>query len=90
MLKQKPILEWFMRKQNLSLFLQLDKQGGVPIQRLAMRVKVTYSHAVQIYNLLQKKKLVKIEKNGRANSVKITEKGEEMQRHLFILKQLLE
>ncbi|MEM4331001.1 MAG: winged helix DNA-binding protein [Candidatus Pacearchaeota archaeon] len=80
---------FFREKPALMLIalrrMSKAKYGSI----LAKEVNCTYSHAVKILQLLEKKGIVVFEKKGRIKIIKLTKKGEEIADHIEIIRNLL-
>ncbi|MEM4181734.1 MAG: winged helix DNA-binding protein [Candidatus Pacearchaeota archaeon] len=83
--------ELFFRKKPAMMLVALKRvsrarYGSV----LAKEVDCTYSHAVKILQVLEKKGLIVFEKKGRIKIIKLTKKGQEIAEYIEAIKNLIE
>jgi predicted transcriptional regulator len=69
------------RVKPLRIFVNIENCENV--SRLARKVNVTYSHTVKLINFLEELGFVKIEKEGRSNSLSYTGRGKKVQQWLL-------
>lgn len=58
---------------------------GCNVSKMQIKLQVTYSHLLKIYNDFEDKKWIKREKSGREWIVTLTDKGRSIQKHCLDL-----
>lgn len=82
-IKQDESFELLFRKKPAMMLVALKRFSKAKYgSLLAKEVDCTYSHAVKILQILEKKGLVVFEKKGRIKIIKLTKKGEEIASHI--------
>ena len=56
---------------------------------ISKKTDITYSHVVNIINLLLKEKIVETRKEGRNKYVTLTEKGQKILNHIIEIREII-
>ena len=80
----------FFRRKPALMLVALKKVSRARYgSMLAKEVDCTYSHAVNILQMLEKIGLVVFEKQGRIKLIKLTKKGEEIADHIDSIRKFI-
>ncbi len=80
---------FFREKPAMMLVHLRNAKSEVYASSLAKKVDCTYSHVVKILQEMEKASLINFDKQGRLKLLTLTKKGEEVAKHIEMIRNLL-
>ncbi len=68
---------FFLREKPVRIMVKL-LDGKAHVSSIAKKIKMTYSHASKILNLMEEAGIIEFEMDGKRRMAKLTNKGKEL------------
>lgn len=84
------ILNTFFRKSPIEVLFRIKREGYTRQPDIYRGKEITFSHALKLIHRFEQGNIITREKVGREHRIRLTEKGKQLQDHLFKVKERLE
>ncbi|MFH1721599.1 MAG: MarR family winged helix-turn-helix transcriptional regulator [Candidatus Altiarchaeota archaeon] len=85
--KKAPLQDLIFQKKPLGVILSLHGVEGRYPTKIAKEIDCTYTHTLKILSILRSTGIVEFRKHGRIKEVVLTEKGIELSKSIYELKE---